>query len=86
MPEDGYLRNIAKRVYSKLFPDKSIDIMIPVLTSAKQKALNDAIRIGFVGDLILLRDMVEMGVKDGKYVFSPMFEYIQPYFSQCDFM
>lgn len=63
IPEDGVLRNAAKRVYAKLYPVRSNDIIHRVLTETEQSMLNDAVRIGFIGDLILLRDMIDVSYR-----------------------
>lgn len=65
IPEDGFVRKIAKRVYSRLYPKTSIDVIHRTLTADEENKLKDAVRIGFVGDLILLRDMVDIGNNNG---------------------
>lgn len=86
LPEEGALRNIARRVYARLYPTKDNDIIHKELTEQEMSMLEDAVRIGFVGDLILLRDMVELGRKSGNYDYSPMFSSMHGYFGECDLM
>lgn len=85
IPEEGKLREFAKRVYRKIHPPKP-DVIHMQLPQSEQTRLNDAVRIGFIGDLILLRDMVEAGKADGEYNYGAMFEPLKSYFSECDFM
>ena len=89
IPEDGVLRNAAKRVYAKLYPVRSNDIIHRVLTETEQSMLNDAVRIGFIGDLILLRDMIDVSYrKNGgeSYDYEQMFSSMRSYFAKCDLM
>lgn len=86
VPEEGIVRNLAKCVYARLYAAKSNDIIHRVITNDEQLKLDEAIKIGFVGDLILLRDMVEAGCKNGVYDYRSMFEPMRNYFSECDLM
>lgn len=86
VPEEGRLRNIARRTYARLYTAKDSDIIHKELTGDELAMLRDAVRIGFVGDLILLRDMVEHGRKSGEYDYRPIFTPMRGYFSECDLM
>ena len=58
----------------------------PVITSAQQHQIDDAIKITFTGDLILLRDVVEnaYNTQTGKYDFNQMFQYGKEYWKNDD--
>lgn len=85
IPEEGKLRELAKRVYRKINPPKQ-DVLHPQLSAIELSKLKDAVRIGFIGDMILLRDMVEAGKIKGEYSFKTMFEPLKSYFAECDLM
>lgn len=86
VPRKGPLRSIARRIYARWSPPPKRDYICPLFTAEEQSALASAVRIGFIGDLILLRDMVDAGRKDGGYDFGPMFSSMRSYFSDCDLM
>lgn len=87
VPEGSALRNIAKRIYARLYTDNHVDVIHRLLSDDEQTRLREAVKIGFIGDLILLRDMVELGRgHDGKYDYSPMFSSIRDFFAGCDLM
>ena len=54
------------------------------MTGSQKDAFDNAFRITFAGDLILLEDQVNLGYKDGGYDFSEVFEYAEPYISSAD--
>jgi len=58
----------------------------PKLTDDLQGKINNAIKLTFTGDLILLRDSLEMGYNKEKreYDFSPMFRYVKDVLHQAD--
>lgn len=58
-----------------------------VMSSEHEAALNNAVSIAFVGDLILLQDQVRNGYSEesSEYEFDPIFEYANKYLSQADF-
>ena len=57
-----------------------------VLQPEDVSALEGAIKIAYVGDLILLKDQVAAAQQlDGTYDFSAMFKYAAPYLSDADF-
>ncbi len=62
------------------------EVVHPVMTTEQVNALQDAVTLGFVGDLILLQDQVRNAydAKTGEYDFSPMFEYAGKYLEQSD--
>lgn len=86
VPEDGTLRDMAKRVYARLYPVKNYDIIHQEISEKEVFMLNDAVRIGFVGDLILLRDMVEASRTTEGFDFGSMFSAMKSYFGSCDLM
>lgn len=63
------------------------DIIHPVMTPEQENALNNTLKIAFVGDLILLQDQVRdaYNTATGEYDFSPMFEYAKKYLTAADF-
>ncbi len=56
-----------------------------VMDSVSQSNYENAFRILFCGDLILLEDQVKRAYKDGKYNFENIFEYTRKYISDADF-
>ena len=62
------------------------DIIHQVMQAEHEAALEDAVTIAFVGDLILLQDQVMRAYSDssGEYDFEPMFEYAAPYLTAAD--
>jgi len=57
-----------------------------IIPDDRQKDIENAVSIAFVGDLILLQDQVKNAYspKTGGYDFSPMFEYAAPYLRSAD--
>lgn len=65
--------------------DGQEDIIHQVMQAEHEAALEDAITIAFVGDLILLQDQVRRALdSSGEYDFGPMFEYAEPYLAGAD--
>jgi fucose 4-O-acetylase-like acetyltransferase/lysophospholipase L1-like esterase len=64
----------------------SEEVVHPVMTKEQVNAVEDAVTLGFVGDLILLQDQVRNAYKaeTGEYDFSPMFEHARKYLEQSD--
>ena len=56
----------------------------PVLTAKETQNLNNAFRILFCGDLILLEDQVKRAWKGKEYDFDEMFEYTMKYIQPAD--
>ena len=77
------LSQVASETMAKVPQD---DIIHQVMQAEHEAALEDAVTIAFVGDLILLQDQVRMAYLDtaGKYDFEPMFEYAAPYLAAAD--
>ena len=61
------------------------DIIYPVMSSEQKAAFDNAFRITFSGDLILLDDQVKRGRTDGGYDFSHVFEYAEKYIASADY-
>lgn len=55
------------------------------MSPEQQEQFDDAFRITFAGDLILLEDQVKRAYHDGSYDFAPMFEYAEKYISSADY-
>lgn len=62
------------------------DPIYPTLSESDEALLKRAVKIGFVGDLILLRDQVMRAYspRDNSYDFDPVFAYAAPYLSEPD--
>ena len=65
--------------------DNSEDILYPVMTLEQQEEFDNAFRITFSGDLILLEDQVKRAYTEKGYDFSPVFEYAQKYIASADY-
>ena len=63
---------------------KADDILYPILTAGQKNAFDNAFRITFAGDLILLEDQVKRAYNGNGYDFSDVFEYAAPYISSAD--
>lgn len=61
------------------------DIIYPVMTAEQKKAFDNAFRITFSGDLILLEDQVKRAYNGTGYDFTEVFEYAEPYISSADY-
>ncbi len=62
----------------------SKDKIYPVMNKSQETAFNNAFRITFSGDLILLEDQVKRAYNGNGYDFSDVFEYAQKYISSAD--
>lgn len=60
------------------------DAIYPSMTDAEKAKFDNAFRITFAGDLILLEDQVKLGYRDGKYDFTDVFANAKPYISSAD--
>ena len=60
------------------------DVIYPAMTESQKTAFNNAFRITFAGDLILLEDQVKLGNTGNGYDFSDVFERAKPYISSAD--
>ena len=91
----GFLISIAVGAYSGLDPAEgsddtasseiSDDIIWPVMSAEQKQAFDDAFRITFAGDLILLEDQVKRAYNGKDYDFSEVFDYAEPYIASADF-
>ncbi len=61
------------------------DILYPVMTKSQRSAFDNAFRITFAGDLILLEDQVKRAYHDNEYDFSDVFAYATPYIASADY-
>lgn len=59
-------------------------VLYPVMTAEQNEAFDNAVRITFAGDLILLEDQVKRAYNGSGYDFSDMFEYTEKYISSAD--
>ena len=60
------------------------DIIYPAMNNEQKEKLDNAFRITFSGDLILLEDQVKRAYNGKGYDFSDVFEYAEPYISSAD--
>lgn len=82
------LKNFIKGEYSEKYEaeiDTDEDIIYPVMTAEQKKAFDNAFRITFSGDLILLEDQVKRAYNGTGYDFTEVFEYAKPYISSADY-
>lgn len=75
--------NFIKGEYSENNTDE--DIIYPVMTAEQKKAFDNAFRITFSGDLILLEDQVKRAYNGTGYDFTDVFEYAEQYISSADY-
>lgn len=77
-------RKIARKMH--LCQRPPIDSKWTKITDEQERELQEAIRISFTGDLILLRDMVERAYRKDKneYDFQEMFRFIKPFIGDAD--
>lgn len=60
------------------------DILYPIMTAQQSDEFNNAFRITFAGDLILLEDQVKRAYNGEDYVFDDVFEYAEKFISSAD--
>ncbi len=60
------------------------DVLYPIMTSQQADAFDNAFRITFAGDLILLEDQVKRAYNGEGYDFGDVFEYAEKYISSAD--
>ena len=81
------LKKLADGEYSEkddISENDENDIIYPVMNNEQKEKFNDAFRITFSGDLILLEDQVKRAYNGKEYDFSDVFEYAEPYISSAD--
>ena len=70
-------------------PDNEIsseeDMIYPVMDKTQEERFDNAFRITFSGDLILLEDQVKRAYNGKDYDFTDVFEYAEPYISSADY-
>lgn len=69
---------------SNTVENKENDVIYPILTAEQKNKFDNAFRITFSGDLILLEDQVKRAYSDSGYNFSDIFEYAERYISSAD--
>ena len=79
-----------KEIKKTFFLENNNSVLMPaslprVMPLWQQEVFDNAFRITFAGDLILLEDQVKRGYRSGKYDFTDVFEYAGPYISSADF-
>lgn len=65
--------------------DSDTDILYPIMDTEQKQAFDNAFRITFAGDLILLEDQVKRAYNGEDYDFTDVFEYAEPYISSADY-
>ncbi len=81
------LKKLASGDYSEetaIAESNDEDIIYPVMNNEQKEKFDDAFRITFSGDLILLEDQVKRAYNGKEYDFSDVFEYAEPYISSAD--
>ena len=61
------------------------DILYPVMSDVQKQSFDDAFRLTFAGDLILLEDQVKRAYNGSTYDFTDVFEYAKPYIESADY-
>ncbi len=74
----------ADELYDNADENDDDDIIFPVMTGEQKAGFDNAFRITFAGDLILLEDQVKRAFNGSGYDFSEVFEYAEPYISSAD--
>lgn len=89
---DVEIADLIKGKYSEEYEEESEtenaadeDIIYPVMTAEQKTAFDNAFRITFSGDLILLEDQVKRAYNGKEYDFTDVFEYARPYISSADY-
>ena len=81
------LKKLASGDYSEetaIAESNDEDIIYPVMNNEQKEKFDNAFRITFSGDLILLEDQVKRAYNGKEYDFSDVFEYAEPYISSAD--
>ena len=78
------LKKMSESETEEPLEQKADDILYPILTAGQKNAFDNAFRITFAGDLILLEDQVKRAYNGNGYDFSDVFEYAAPYISSAD--
>lgn len=87
IPEDGKGRKIVKKLYRRFLASApAVNEMYNALTTDDSDTLEHSVKISFVGDLILLREMVEHGYNSNErgYNYDSMFDKVRPYWEKHD--
>ncbi|MBQ7265189.1 MAG: CapA family protein [Firmicutes bacterium] len=77
--------NVEEEEKSVVSENTSEDIIYPVMNTDEQKAFDEAFRLTFAGDLILLEDQVKRGYNGKDYDFSDMFSAAKPHIASADY-
>lgn len=82
----GAFQIIFQIIKNRLWGYSTNDVIIPLITREQQQSLDDAIKISFSGDLILLREMVDRAYNSdsGEYEFDGMFEHVKDIWKASD--
>ena len=77
--------NVIRKIYPSFHVHKAApDFIPPVLNNNDMRNINNAFKIIFCGDLILLEDQVKRAWNEHEYNFNSMFEFTSKYFSSAD--
>lgn len=77
------LKKFIKRNKNVIINSNSATIY-PIINKNEQNQIDNAIKISFSGDLLLLRDMVENAFSNNSYNFDLMFEHVSEYWRRSD--
>ncbi len=64
--------------------EETADVLFNIMSDEQQAEFDDAIRLTFAGDLILLEDQVKRAYTGSGYDFTDVFEYAESYISSAD--
>ncbi|MDD6357392.1 MAG: CapA family protein [Bacteroidales bacterium] len=68
------------------YPQELWNPIYPIATEEQQKKIQEAVRISFCGDLILLRELEDSAyeIESGTFVFSSLFKYVTSHWKTAD--
>lgn len=77
---------VIRAVKNRLFGYKSADKVYPLISKEQRSQIDNALKISFTGDLILLREMIERAYNNetGNYEFDAMFEHVRDIWKNSD--
>ena len=78
-----------RRLYFRIMGRVQVngDVIYPIMDQQQTSSIDGAIRLTYIGDLILLREMVDRAkLSDGRYDFTSMFTHVKNRFEGSDFV
>lgn len=87
----GFIASIVIQTYNEIDFEGDEEIVsdteypiYPIMSAEQNAAFDNAFRLTFAGDLILLEDQIKRAYDGKSYDFSPVFEYAEKYISSAD--